>query len=178
MMSMGSLNKSISLFLAIVGVAILLLGLIYVITADNSVSKTIEHSRSLEKAFIEAKSFVDSYEGENGRLPNEEEFTSWTSQFPRNPYTISGIRIQTAPFSKDLVEQFEPIPNKANTYLLTYWRGEWAEYYIPWTNSNTLTFDHSTYFFLGSGIEDGLVVVLIGGAMVILALKIRPTQKP
>ena len=58
-------------------------------------------------------------------------------------------------------------PNGA--YLLSYWRGEWFEYYASWSQESTLVLDPTEYYigrnrFLEAGLHIAMGAVLLVGA--------------
>ncbi len=49
----------------------------------------------------------------------------------------------------------------AGSYILRTWRGEWFDYYAPWSGRSSLSFRESDYYVLGNRYLDALVGALI-----------------
>jgi hypothetical protein len=164
------MRKIISIFLGMIASIGLILGFLYALTADNSVSGTIGHSRSIEASFQKAIAFVENQKKVNGRLPTLDEFKSWSEKFPDQPFSPKGIRFIESSFPQEAIDKFGSPTSEA--YLLAFWRGEWDEYYASWANKSTLQFDPRTYHVLGSGVADGAIVIILSALFLVMAIKL------
>lgn len=153
------------------GAITLLFGLLY--TFGVGASQTVEHSKELAQTFQVAASYVTSFKQKTGRLPSNQEFETWAASFPSRPYSSPyGMRLELPPFPNDVVEQFGAPPNDA--FLLTYWRGEWEEYYASWVNRTSMQLDKSAYYLLGSKFADGALLIAIALAALLGARRLWP----
>lgn len=143
----------------IFGTLCLLAGLLTIIgvTSGGMIEKTIQHSREIEKSFIQAATFVDNFKESHARLPNETEFYAWAKTQPNRAYSANGMTFVTSQdqVHQDVRENFGQPPQDG--YVIQFWRGEWNEYYASWANASTLIFEPNKYYFLGSRIADGLL---------------------
>ena len=171
---MTLVRKIISLIVGSFAFIGIIIGLLYALIVDNSMARTIEHSRLIEASFWKAVTFIEIQEKEKGRLPTSSEFEKWASKYPRRPYTPNGIRFIDSEFPKDAIKEFGDPPS--GSYLLAYWRGEWEEYFASWVQKSTLIFDPKRYHMLGSKIADSAVVVLICVLFLFLAVKLWPKK--
>ena len=156
-----------------VGVVFLLLAAVWEISG-SAVDHTVANSREIGSSLSAAASFVEDFQQTTGRLPSQTEFASWASSQPDRVHDF--MRCETTAFPEGVVKEFGPAP--PGSFLLTYWRGEWNEYYASWTGRNTLVFDSSKYYMLGSRIADAVAFILAAGVSAWFARKLwaRPTS--
>ena len=143
--------------LIVVGVFIFYIGFTYI----ESIDSTIDHSRAIQKAFDKGNNFITISKKEMGRLPTKEEFGQWKSSFTDNqPYSVSGLIYSIDHFDTEVYENF-PDPPK-DSFLLSFWRGEWREFDPSWVNHNSLIFKRSEYSISGSVLFDSFIFGIIG----------------
>ena len=157
--------------MVVFGALALLLGLS---TFGSGVDQTIEHSRAIEKSFQSASQYVVSFREQHGHLPTAQEFEAWTNTFPSKPYNPNGMWLQVDSFPEESLNKFGAAPN--GSFLLVYWRGEWAEYYASWVNQTSLEFDRKKYYLLGSELADGFTLTGIALTILIGSYKIWPNK--
>lgn len=101
------------------------------------VEHTVEHSHEILGYFKRTTSFVDNFKNSNHRLPTQEEINK---QFSEEHQVLlnNDLRDDNTPdFIKSKPE---------DTYFLSYWRGEWPEYYAAWNQKTTLVFDRNHFY--------------------------------
>jgi hypothetical protein len=119
-------------------------------TGSASIERTIARSREIEAHLVETAKYLEAYSSKFGRLPSDQEAEVWKRQAPD-----SALRGATwwsgPPFESEAVERLgAPQPAHVNPYVISYWRGEWREYYASWNGKTSLTFESSSYYALGS----------------------------
>ena len=126
--------------------------------------RTIARSREIERTFQETARVVDAYRARHRRLPANAELGSDAMSIQDGAYPAEAVRRLGAP--------------PKGSYLLVYWRGEWEEYYAPWSGKSTLNFDESKYYVLGSKRADGGLLLGAGLLLLWLAKKLFPSHNP
>lgn len=129
--------------------------------SGGGVNATIQHAHEIEKSFSRASAFVESFKKTNGHLPSESEFTIWADTWPDRAFSPKGMRLLTSQrqFPVEIVKRFGSSPQDG--YIIEMWRGEWFEYFASWANASTLEFDAKKFYFSGSAIFDGLLILLL-----------------
>jgi len=129
-----------------------LLGLMAMSKVDNDylVSSTVANNHVIHAHLVETASFVRDFLSAHHRLPNEEDAERWKREAPG-----AGMRGATwwsrGPFEQEVLERFGyPPQSETIPFVVTYWRGEWREYYASWKDSTSLTFDPNSYYLFGS----------------------------
>jgi hypothetical protein len=158
-----TVRKVLSIVLGVAATFSVGLGLIVFSSARN-IDETIAHSRQIDVAFREAVNFVRTWRRSEGRLPNSDEFAAWASKLPEEPNSAKDMQYSLNDFPQEVIAKFGRPSGEA--YLLTYWRGEWDEYYASWTDTSSLIFDTSKYFMLGSRWLDLFAFCFVGFALV------------
>lgn len=161
---MKLLRKGTAVVLGAAGLATAAAGLI-VFTSSAPINETIAHSRKINRTFTNGVKFVEEWKKAEGRLPSASEFVKWRSQQPNETYGAQHLEFSTRDFPPEAIARFGS-PTEGG-YLLTFWRGEWNEYYASWANRSSLLFDPAAYFFLGSRWRD---LIAFGTAAVFLVL--------
>ena len=82
------MRKTFSILIGIVALIGIVIGILYSLTADEDISETIKHSRSIEESFQKAIAFVETQKKATGRLPALAEFNSWASRFPNQAFSL------------------------------------------------------------------------------------------
>jgi len=114
------------------------------IFTDNGLDKTMAHSREIEATFNDTAQFIDSFKKENSKFPTDAEIQNFLKiNHPQFVETIS-VNSNLGEIPKFINER------PSDSYYLTYWRGEWAEYYAGWSKQSTLNFDKNSYYSFGS----------------------------
>jgi hypothetical protein len=163
----------------IAGVFAMLLAILGLLIAwmafdTGHVNRTLESSRVIDANFKRAAAFVDQYRETAGRVPTAAEFSKWTEQFPTRGHSIQNIELRTAPFSPEVTARHGSPP--ADSYALTYWRGEWEESYASWTRRSSMTFDPSAYYIFGSRWMQIAAALAFAIVMLLAALWIWPRR--
>lgn len=137
--------------------------LVYAACSRTPIAESIEHSRRVLSDFQASTRFVDAFRAARRRLPSGEEFDVWSRDNVRSgsPMIVSP---DDASFGEEAVAVLGRPP--AGRYLLGLWRGEWMEYYAPWSGRSTLSFDEGDYYMSGSQVLD----MLLGGLLAFLSM--------
>lgn len=141
---------------------LLALGAFIIGFSGGGVDETVQHAHEIEKSFSLASAFVESFKRTNGHLPTESEFAAWADTQPARVHSAKGMRLLTSQsrFPDEVIKRFGSSPKDG--YIIEMWRGEWFEYFVSWTNASTLEFDAKEFYFSGSAITDGLLVMALG----------------
>ncbi len=148
--------------LFVVGIALLGYGTLTLLS-NSLVDHTLDNSRQIQTAFESARTYIDSWVAQHGTLPTETEFQSWAAQQPETVHSARFIQLMNGHFPEEAIKQFGPAP--PDSYLLSYWRGEWMDYYSSWARKTSLEFDRARYFAFGSSFVDFLVFAGSGAAI-------------
>jgi hypothetical protein len=136
--------------LGLLAVAGIVAGFATIEAARSMVPKTISFSRDIAKEFIDTNKYVEAYRNKTGHLPNLE----------GHPVFIVDMKAeQGLPSLQEAISLLGSPP--AGSYMLEMWRGEWSEYYAPWSGRSTLSFDPSDYSYSGNLWLDAVIVWLI-----------------
>jgi len=149
--------------------------LTYWSTSSNQVQQTIANSKLIDASFKEARAYIDAHLRRNGYLPSKEQFDNWASSFPPKPYTPNGIQLDLPPYTQDFIVKHGNPPE--NGYVLSYWRGEWEESYISWSNRSSLVFSESDYFIFGGPKAQAILGASFVLALAIIAFKLWPPKR-
>ena len=173
------LRKLIGCVLVLVAALLLCLAIAEVFAWRGGVEHTIKNAREIEQAFGQASVFVDGFIQSHNRLPTEQEFSAWAATQHEGAHSARTFQLLTSPsqFSdEEIVQKFGP--TTPNSYLLQYWRGEWFEYYASWAKASTLELNPKSFYFLGSPIADGIVLLVLGLFFAVVAKGIWPPPNP
>jgi hypothetical protein len=153
-------RRLLSIASVIAAVLVLLFALLF--AGQQGEDRTIEHNNTLLTSFKKAKSFAEEFKGRHHRLPSSEEFNAWSNSLPPVPYESPfGIRLIQNQLPATAANACGKPP--ADFYLLEYWRGEWFEYFCPWSESSTLQLSPKDFYLLGNKRAD--VLAFIGCAI-------------
>lgn len=163
------MKKVLSLIFAIAATLVLFLAVLYNPNASNLiVTETIANSSKIEQNFITASTFIDTFQINNGRLPDEAEFTTWaklrdsSGYSPRDMFIEADLDLITSHLSNLDGLRFKDFGAPPNgSYIIGMWRGEWHEYYISWKRDTTLELDPKTYYLFGSAIRDFIFLIFL-----------------
>lgn len=164
------------------GLLFISLGLLFILF-ELSIDNTIDHNDEIDLAFKQTNEFIQIYKKENYKLPTSSELKNWTSQFPQSPYNPNGIKIFTINIPAEIIQKYGK-PNDELAFVLSYWRGEWSEYYISWKNESTIIKDRNKYYWSGNSILEWLIPMSIGILILLIVNKnkvtvqIKKLQKP
>lgn len=151
------------------------LTLLFCVTSIITVQHTIEHSRQIDAAFVQAAKYVDENVRATGAPPSPDDFERWAGASPSQLYGVNGMRLDLPPYSHGFTSEHGHPPN--NGYVLSYWRGEWEETYVSWTKKSSLTFEPSSYYLFGSAVAQSLFCLLASAVLVFFSLKLWPSDK-
>ena len=169
-------RKPLSIILGATALALISTGAL-VGCAHGSVVRSAEDSREILASFEQAAGFIDRFEAEENRLPSREEYETWARTAPGDSRDLRIIEVETGPYqrapgSDDAASDLGPVPEGA--YYLTYWRGEWLEYYAGWSGQTTLPLRPRDYYVLGSPFLDVPAYVLAGLGLLFAARRAWP----
>jgi len=133
------------------GVASAIAGFI-VFASAAAIDETVSHSQGIDHAFTSAVRFIEDWKKAEGRLPSNSEFVKWRSAQPDQIFGARHVEFSTRDFPTEVTARFGPPTESA--YVLTFWRGEWNEYYASWRDRSSLSLDPAAYFFLGGKWRD------------------------
>lgn len=133
------------------------------------VDHSMENSRQLLADFQTTTRFVRATHTARGRLPSNEELLAWSRENVRSGEPMI-LRPGDGQYGEEAVAALGRPPR--GQYLLGMWRGEWMEYYAPWSGQSTLSFNRGDYYLLGSqwmdvSLSGLLAFISIGGACMI-----------
>jgi hypothetical protein len=123
------------------------------------IEDTIRRNREIASVFDAGAQFVDHFRHSYGRLPIVE-FQEWVNAQQGHLSDARFLSIHTTRFPAEIRNRFGTAPQ--SSYVLSYWRGEWFEYYASWTEGSTLSFDVSDYYPFGSQALGTVIASLIG----------------
>lgn len=173
------LRKLTGCVLGLVAALLLCVAIGELVAWRGGVEHTIENAREIERAFGQASVFVDGFIQSRSRFPTEQEFSAWAATQPEGVHSARTFQLLTLPsqFAGDeIVQKFGP--PTPNSYLLQYWRGEWFEYYSSWAKASTLELNPKNFYFLGSPIADGIVLLALGLFFAVVAKGVWPSPNP
>ena len=150
----GWLYGSAAALLLVVGLVIS--AALIVMPLGNMAEHTIANSRQIQHEFRAATTFIDGFRSRNGRLPTNAQLERWASRQPQSGY--QPFIAQAGHFGDEAIRKLGRPPQGA--YTLAVWRGEWAEFYAPWSGS-TLSLDERDYLVLGSRTADAILAVFL-----------------
>ena len=143
---------------------------------NKGIDETIKHSQEINSSFRTAVRFIDDWKRTHGSLPTSTEFYAWANGQPDTGFSPRYMQYSRDAFSEEVIGKFGK-PTGAE-YLLTFWRGEWNDYYPSWSSRGTLILDRSNYYLLGS---KWMHYATFGGIFFVLlfiAYKVWPRGKP
>ncbi len=149
-----------------VGTALAALTTFAIALSPVGIESTIEHSRQILKSFQEADRQIIVYRRRTGKFPDPSAMDRLHEQMGRESYLVTIIEPQLNDYRQCCKEAVDILgdPPKGS-YLLQIWRGDWAEYYAPWSGKSTLTFKPGDYSITGSLYLDAALAALITLAM-------------
>lgn len=159
----------------VLGVALVILSLLFGLVVvskigdDTSVSRTVANNHVIHAHLVDAASYVRQFLSVHHRLPNQDDAERWRREAPQAP--MRGATWWSAePFDQEVLEVFgRPPQSEATPFVVSYWRGEWREYYASWKDTTSLTFDANEYYILHSRAADFAVHVLLTAIALLLA---------
>jgi hypothetical protein len=151
------------------GLLFISLGLLFILF-ESSIDNTMKHNSEIDLAFNQANEFIQFYKYENNKLPTSAELKKWPSQFPQSPHTPNGIKIITINMPAEIIQKYGK-PKGKLAFVLSYWRGDWSEYYISWENESTIIKNRNKYYWSGNSILEWLIPMSIGILILLLANK-------
>jgi hypothetical protein len=168
----------------VLGIALFLVGLLFGLIVvsklgeDASVSRIVANNHVIHAHLLETASYVREFLRVHGRLPNQDDAERWKREAPQAP--MRGATWWSAgPFDHAVLEVFGgPPQSEVTPFVVSYWRGEWREYYASWKNATSLTFDANAYYILGSRAADFAVHLMLATVTLALAYFAWPKARP
>lgn len=144
--------KSARVVAAVLLVAIafvLALPVVFSSTSDDLIDRTIARNYRIDSHLRLSAKFARETIDTLDRIPNADDIERWKRKDPNSERGATWF--QGAPFATDILQRFGPPPDGPDLhFVVTYWRGEWREYYISWTDTTSLEFKKDNYYVLGS----------------------------
>ena len=165
-------------FLSVVFGILALLAALFLFVAlgeENSANRTIESSRKIESGFRNAANYINDFRNSHGRLPTKAEFSEWALRFSDGVDSPRYFQWDGELVPKEVIDKFGPAPK--DRYVISYWRGEWMEYYASWADRSTVILDRRAYYILGSEFADVVLMLVITALLVALAIIIWPKRE-
>jgi hypothetical protein len=160
-------------YLAAIALSVMSLfsSLLLLLAADpvGLIDHSIENSRKVHADFQAATRFVDAFRAGHGRLPDGEEFGTWSRGNVRSGPPLI-VTPDEGAFGEEAVALLGRPPRDG--YLLRLWRGEWMEYYASWSGQSTLSFNRSDYYLFGSQFLDVPVFALLACIFIVCAYRV------
>ncbi len=149
---MKKLRLTIGLFFCLLGIAIAISGCIFFAI----VPKQEIADKKFKEKFSPIISYIETFNTQNRRYPNEVEFENWKT---RNGLENRAIFLFQGTMPKELEKQI-----KTNTqYIISIWRGEWDMFYIA---------QEKRFFPEDYGYKDALIefsnTAIIGGFLFLI----------
>lgn len=147
------------------------------IVSKTSVVQTIRKGKRIERSFQQVAKFVDTFNTENNRDPTILEIDEWRPSLAEHERPLDRIIISHENFPIEATEVLGSIPKRK--YLLSYWQGDWYEFYAPWSSGSTVATDPSDVYAFGNRWLHYCVLVgigmieLCGGFMVVKKHELR-----
>lgn len=99
----------------------------------------------INRDFKAAVSRVQDFRSEKGRLPTDLEMAAITAKLP--------VRGHQFDYELNITHSLIPLPPGSvlndEVWTLSFWRGEWREYYLSWNGYNSLDWQSSWFMFCG-----------------------------
>ncbi len=143
------------------------------VSSDELAEHTIENAQEIDKMFNTVAQKIEEFRIENKRLPSKEEFRNKISRSFNVQSPSRNVRYYTSNFPDESLDKFETTPTE-NSFLLSYWRGEWMEYYSSWEERNTLTLKKSDLYILGNVYRDFALFLTLSFMLMAVAIYIKP----
>lgn len=123
-----------------------------------TIGSTIQHSRQILQSFEAAEKIIAAYQARTGKL----DVPQLNALVEKDGYTVQVIDPELNNYDTCCQEAVAALGKPPRgSYLLEVWRGEWSEYYAPWSGRSTLTFDPDDYSTTGSLYLDVALAALI-----------------
>lgn len=168
---METLWKIASKGLMLAAIAWLVLGALYLAVGKHAITDTVAHSRQIRSAFVLAADYVDAFSAKRGRLPTEDEFSTWEEAQPAVARTAGSVTLFD---SNPLPQRHDLGLVPPGSYMLGFWRGEDWEFFAGWSRMSTLVFDEGAYYFSGSLWGDILCWLAVWLVLTIASIWIGP----
>ena len=127
---------------------------LYTITMPLELGETIAHSRQILASFKAADLEITKYRARTGKLPSFDALKPYRA----GSYDVTVVDPSLNSYvecCKEAVQALGMPPR--SSYLLEVWRGQWSEYYAPWSGRSTLAFDKNEYAATGSLLLDAVL---------------------
>jgi hypothetical protein len=82
------------------------------------------------------------------------------------------MNLISSDFPREIIIKYGK-PENDNSYILSYWRIDWEEYYISWKNENTILKNVSDYYWSGNRILDWLIPITTGIIFLLIIGKVK-----
>ena len=123
-------------------ITILILAVLFALIAALGAFGPLTHKTQNAKNLLVLADMKDRVQGvrefqrQNARLPSNEEIAVLSSALPVRHFRYQ-YQIETSPISHD--RDFPKNWPAAGGWVLSFWRGEWREYYSSWDDRYTLS---------------------------------------
>ena len=136
---------------------------------EGLVDHSFQNSQQIDADFQAAARFVDSARLKTGKLVTGEELEAWARSRPGKSYEPFIVDPSDSFFQEGVAAVGRP---PKGSYLLGSWRGEWMEWYAPWSGESTLAKSKGDYYATGNRDVDLwgsvlLAVLCVVGAVVL-----------
>jgi hypothetical protein len=141
---------------------------------ERLVNHSLQNSQRMDADFQAAARFVDDSRSRTGRFVTDEEVEAWARSRSGASYEPFIIDHRSPSLFHEGVSAVGAPPQ--GSYLLGVWRGEWMEYYAPWSGKSTLERRQGDYYATGSRQLDlwGSLLLAILGAVGAVVLWRKP----
>ena len=118
---------------------------------------------------------VREFQRQNARLPSNQEIAALSSVLPIRYFRYE-YQIETSPISRD--PDFPKNWPTAGGWVLSFWRGEWKEYYSSWDDRYTLSTPLTLCDGYGFPLAVAIGLVLMSRLSFLQNRKKEPNQAP
>ena len=115
---------------------------------ERLVNHSLQVSQQMDADFQAAARFIDGSRSKTGRLVTDEELEAWARSRSGTSFEPFVVDQRSASLFHEGVSAVGVPPQ--GSYLLGVWRGEWMEYYAPWSGKSTLGRRRGDYYATGS----------------------------
>ena len=168
------LRRGVALLLALAALLTALFALM-ALGSGSTVNETIAHSRAIQDRFLAAHQSVENFRQQNQRFPDQEELAALEAGRFASIRILKPGDFGMATFYEDAGDRLGAPAQ--GSYVLSFWRGEWTEYYAAWSGRSTLVFDPAAYYATGSRFLDFLAGVFIACLLGIATWRLWPRRR-
>lgn len=135
--------NTLRLLLAIVALLVGIVAALSALTLRLDMKGRVAQDRGYLAEFQRAARRIEQYRDTTGRLPDRATVERWVGGADHQP----GIAIDEIGQQDEHDQRFfgSLVPEPRDGVLLSFWRGEWFEYYAAWSGQTTLLKDEATF---------------------------------